>query len=121
MRKLMLAVAGLVLGACVTAQAGYRTEASVTPCTETHQYVAKFRITDVAEDGKTDVLAAPQATVKAGEEGKISMIDEKEQNGVICTALVKEIEGGIEAVITVVVREKGTEKLNTTQTVTLKK
>ena len=121
MKKWIMAVAGLVLGACVTVQAGYQTEAVVTPGTDAHQYVVQFKIIDVAKDGKTDVLSAPKLVVKAGEEGKITVADEKEQDGVFCTALVKEIEGGIEAVTTVVVKAKGAEKLSTTQTVTLKK
>jgi type II secretory pathway component GspD/PulD (secretin) len=121
MKKLMMAVAGLALGACMTAEAGYRTETTVAPGAEAHQYVVQVKIIDVAKDGKTDVLSTPKVTVKAGEEGKITVGDEKEQNGVFCTALVKETEGGIEAVTTVVVKEKGTEKLNTTQSVTLKK
>ena len=121
MKKLMMVVAGLALGACMTAQAGYRTEATVTPGAEAHQYVVQIKITEVAKDGKTDVLSAPILVVPAGKEGKITAADEKEQNGVFCTALVKEIEGGIEAVTTVVVKEKGIEKLNTTQSVTLKK
>jgi len=121
MKKGMLAVAGLILGACMTAQAGYRTETTVTPGADAHQYVVQIKIMDVAKDGKTDVLSAPKLTVKAGEEGKMSVGDEKEQNGVFCTALVKEIDGGIEAVTTVVVKEKGTEKLSTAQSVTLKK
>jgi hypothetical protein len=40
---------------------------------------------------------------------------------VSCTALVKEAEGSAEAVITVTVKEDGAEKLNESQTVTLKK
>ena len=121
MKKGMMAVAALALGACLTAQAGYRTETTVAPGTEAHQYVVKIKIIDVVKDGKMDVVSAPTVTVKAGEEGKIIVGDEKEQSGVFCTVLVKEIEGGIEAVTTVVVREKGTEKLSTAQSVTLKK
>ena len=111
----------MALGACMTVQAGYRTETTVVPGTEAHQYVVQIKIIDVAKDGKIDVLSAPQLTVKVGEEGKITVADEKEQDGIFCTALVKEIEGGIEAVITVVVKEEGTEKLSTAQSVTLKK
>ena len=121
MKKETMAVAGLVLGACMTAQAGYRTETTVAPGTEAHQYVVQIKITDVAQDGKMDVLGAPKLTVKAGEEGKITVADEKEQSGIFCTALVKEAEGGTEAVTTVVVKEKGKEKLNTSQSVTVKK
>jgi hypothetical protein len=42
-------------------------------------------------------------------------------HGVFCTAIVKETDGAIEAVTTVIVKDKGTEKLNASQTVTLKK
>ena len=52
MKKSIMAVAGLVLGACVTARAAYRTEAVVTPGTDAHQYVVQFKIMDVAKDGK---------------------------------------------------------------------
>ena len=79
MKKVMMAVAGLALGACMTAQAGYRTEATVTPGPEAHQYVVQFKITDVAKDGKADVVLAPELVVKAGEEGKMSVADEKGQ------------------------------------------
>lgn len=115
--KKMLAVVGLFIGACVIAQAGYRTEATVTPASEAHQYVVRFKIMDVAKDGKTDVLSAPQIIVKAGQEGKAMVADEKGLDGVFCTAIIKEIEGGVEAVTTVVVKEKGEEVLSTAQTV----
>lgn len=121
MQKVVLAVAGLVVCACMTAQAGYRTETTVAPGAGAHQYVVQTKIIEVAKDGKTEVLSAPELTVKAGEEGTITVADEKKQDGVFCTALVKEIEGGLEVVTTVVVKEKGTEKLSTAQTVTLKK
>jgi hypothetical protein len=106
MKRRMTAVAGLVLGACVTAPAGHRTEVTVTPGTEAHHYVVQFRIMDAARDGKTVVLSAPGLVVKAGEAGKVTVGDEKEQNGVLCTALVK---------------EKGTEKLSTAQSITVKR
>ena len=117
----MMAVVGLILCACMTVQAEYRTETTVVPGAEAHQYVVQIKVSEVAKDGKTDILSAPKVALKAGKEGKITVGDEKEQNGVFCTALVKEIEGGIEAVTTIVVREKGIEKLNTAQSVTLKK
>ena len=128
MKKVMMVVAGLVLGACMTVQAGYRTETTVVPTETTvvpgaaeRQYVVEIKIIEVAKDGKTDVLCTPRIIVTSGKESKIIVGDEKEQNGVFITPLVKEIEGGIEAVITVVVKEKGIEKLSTTQSVTLKK
>jgi len=121
MKKAMLAVVGFVLGACVTAQAGYRTETSVAPATEAQQYVVQIKIIEVAEDGETDVLTAPKLTVKAGEEGKVVLGDEPEENGVFCTALVTEIEDGIEVVTTITVKEEGKEELSTAQTVTVKK
>jgi type II secretory pathway component GspD/PulD (secretin) len=121
MKKVMMAVAVLILGACMTAEAGYRTETTVVPGAAEHQYVVEIKIIEVAKDGKTDVLCTPRILMSSGKEGKIHVGDEKEQNGVFITALVKETEGGIEAVITFVMKEKGTEKLSTTQSVTLKK
>ncbi len=101
---IMAGLAGVVLGACVSSQPGYRTEARVIPGPEDHQYVVQFKITDVAKNGKADVLAAPKLVVKAGEEAKIAIADGNEQNGVFCTALVKEAEGSIEVVTTLTVK-----------------
>jgi hypothetical protein len=120
MKKVMLVVAGLVLGTCMTAQAGYRTETTVAPGMEAHQYVVQIKIIDVAKDGKMKLLSAPKIGVRAGQESKIDLEDGKEQDGVFCTVLVKEIAGGIQADTTVIVKDKSTEKLNTTQSVTLK-
>ncbi len=120
MNKLMMAVACLFLGACAMARAEYRTEVIVTPGPVAQQYVVQFKIMDVTKGGKS-VLSTPKITVKTGEEGKVSIADAKDQDGVLCTVLVKEIEGGIEAVTTVLVKEEGAEKLNTTQTVVVKK
>jgi type II secretory pathway component GspD/PulD (secretin) len=44
------------------------------------------------EDGKQDILSTPKITVAAGKEGRISVGDEKEENGVFCTVLVEEKE-----------------------------
>jgi Flp pilus assembly secretin CpaC len=71
MKKVIMAAAGLALGVCMTAQAGYRTETTVVPGTEAHQYVVQIKIIAVAKDGKMDVLSAPKLTVKAGEEGTL--------------------------------------------------
>lgn len=121
MNKAMLAVAGLVLGACVTAQAGFRTETTVAPWPEAPgQYVVQVRVMEVAADGKTDVLSLPKLVVKPGEESRSDTTDDKEQRGVHFTALVKEVAGGIEATVTVVGKAKGTEYLNTTQSMTLR-
>lgn len=121
MKKRLAMIAGLVLSAFLTAQAGYRTETTILPGPEAHQFVVKFKIIDVDKEGKTDVLSTPQITVKAGQEGKVTVGDEKEENGVFCTVLVKEIENGVEALTTVIVKEKGKEVLSTSQTVTMKK
>ena len=120
-RTITAAVLGLVLGACVSAQAGYRTEVKVTPSTEPHQFVVEFKIIQADKDGKTDVLSAPKLVVKSGEEGRAIIADEKEESGVFCTALVKETDAGVEATTTVTVKEKGTEKLSSAQSITMKK
>jgi len=121
MKKGISVVAGLTLGICVAAQAGYRTEATVTPGAEAHEYVVQFKIMDVAKDGKAKVLSAPKIVVQAGKEGTVRVADEQADSGFLCTALVNETEGGIEATTALVVKEKGAEKLSTAQTVTLRK
>jgi len=120
MKKSMIAAA-LILFTCVAAQAGYRTEVTVTPGKDAHQYVVQFNIMDVDNDGKTKVLDTPLIVVKAGKEGTVSLAKETGESGLFCTALVSETEIGIEAVTTVVVKENGTEKLSTAQRITVKK
>lgn len=87
----------------------------------------EFKITKVAKDGKADVLdmlsvsSTPKLVVKAGQEGQIKIGDENEENGVFCTALVKETDASIEAITSVTVKEKGSEKMSNSQSVTMKK
>jgi hypothetical protein len=126
MRKLHMGVlaaiclaAAFVLASRVTAQAEYRTEATIAPSTQAHQYVVHVKVIEVQEDGEARVRNDIKVTANAGEEGTASLGDD--QGGVSCTALVKEAEGSAEAVITVTVKEDGAEKLNESQTVTLKK
>jgi hypothetical protein len=113
-------VAALWLSAGLSAQAAYRTETVVKPGQAPHQYLVEIKVTDVQRDGRTDVLTAPKLVVKAGEEGRIVVGDAKGENGVFCTALVRETAVGLEALTTIVVKEKGAEKLNTAQTILLK-
>ena len=106
------------------ARAGYRTETTVTPGAEAHQYVVQFKITGTGKEGKADkTLSMPAIITKAGEEGRCTLGDDKERNGVFqsCTVLVKETETGIEAVTTVIVKVLGAEELNTSQTISVKK
>jgi hypothetical protein len=121
MNKTIVTVMGLVLGVCISAQAAYRTEVKVTPSTEPHLFVVEFKIVDVAKDGKMTVLSAPKMAVKADQEGKINVVNEKEESGVFCTALVKETDDSVEVTTTVIVKDKGLEKLNNAQIVTLKR
>ena len=111
--------AGLALA--IGAEAAYRTEATVTPSDTAHQYVVQFKITKVGKDGKTDVLSTPKLEVKAGTEADIHVGDDQLQSGVFCTAIVREVADGVEAVTTVTIKEKGTEKLSTSQRMTVKK
>jgi hypothetical protein len=82
--------------------------------------VVKFKIMEIENDGKNKVIGAPYCEVQAGEESTIS-VAKNEESGLFCTAIVNETEGGIEAVTTVVVKENGTEKLNTSQSITMEK
>ena len=121
MKKAIAAVAGLLLGVCVSAQAGHRTEVEVTPSTEPHQFIVAFKIFDVAKDGKMELRSAPTIVVEADHKGTIKIGDENEQSGVVCTALVKEIGDSIEVTTTVAIKKKGSEELTHAQIVTLKR
>ena len=125
MRKLHMGVlaticlaAAFVLGSRGTVQAEYRTEATISPSAEAHQYVVHVKIIELQKGGTPSVRSDMKVTVNAGEEGLATAGND--QAGVSCTALVKEVEGTVEAVITVAVKEEGAEKINTSQTVVLK-
>lgn len=119
--KIIAVVTSLLLGACLGAEAAYRTEATVTPSGAAHQYVVQFKITDMAKDGKADVLSAPKLVVEAGKEAQVFVGDDQGQSGVFCTAIVREVADGIEGVTTVTIKDKGVEKLSSTQSITVKK
>lgn len=119
MKTAIVAVICLVLGVCVSADAGYQTEATVTPGPGAHQYLVKFEIMHVGADGKTDMLSAPKLLVAAGEEGK-AVVGTQTDN-VACSALVAETDTGVVVTTTVTVKEKGTIALSTSQKVTIGK
>lgn len=121
MKKPMRMMIIAIMAACITAEAAYRTETVIVPNAEAHHYTAQITIIDVSKDGKKDVLSAPKVIVKAGEEGTVTIGDEKKQNGIFCTVLVTEIAEQIEAKTTILVKEKGEEKLSSEQRVTIKK
>lgn len=120
-KKTFVAAASVLFGACLATQAAYRTEATVTPSGAAHQYVVQFKITDTAKDGKAEVLSAPQVVVEAGKQAQVSVGDDQSQSGVFCTAIVREVADGVEAVTTVTIKDKGIEKLSSTQSITVKK
>jgi hypothetical protein len=121
MKKEMLMVVGLVIGFCMTVQAGYKTETSVNPGAMEDQYVVKITVTEVKADGTTAVINAPAITVELNKEGMAVVLDEKEENGYCCTATVTDIKGVLTATTTIVVKANGTEVLNTTQSIKLTK
>ena len=120
MRRVAIAIAlAAIMGTgCATTERSYQTSATVTPAGQPHQYTVEFRITEV---GREKVLNAPRVTVNAGQEGQIRVCDEKEDNGVFCTALVTETESGLEALTTVTVKADGKETLSSSQTTIIKK
>jgi hypothetical protein len=136
MKKLraVVAVALCILTSMLLAGCGspslpppYRTEVKVTPSDTAHQYVVQFGITEVAKDGKTNLLNSPKVVVEAGQEAQIMVGEEhtvrgqRRQSGIFCTAIVRETPAGVEAVTTVTVKKNGLEKLSTSQSIALKK
>ena len=95
------------------AQAGtggdnYKMETSVEGTTTPHQYTVAIKIHHSPDGKKWDVLSAPRITVRAGQEGKIEIKDDKTSNGVECTVLVNEAAGGVvEMNVSCKVREAG--------------
>ncbi len=52
-------------------------------------------------------MASPKILVNAAQEGRVSIGDEKEENGVVCTVFVTETDNGVEATTTVTVKAEG--------------
>jgi type II secretory pathway component GspD/PulD (secretin) len=111
---LAIVLAAIMVAGCATTQKSYQTTTTVSPAGP-QQYTVGMTIQATGEDGKQDVLSTPKITVPAGEEGRITVGDEKEENGVFCTVLVEEKANGLETLTTVIVKEDGRTMLNTSQ------
>lgn len=72
------------------------------------QYLVAVKIQQSPDGKNWDVLSAPKITVKAGQEGKIEVKDEKTGDGIECTVLVSEIAAGtVEMSVACKVKETG--------------
>jgi hypothetical protein len=74
---------------------GYKMETSVEATKEPHQYTVAIKIHHSPDGKQWDVLSAPRIVVRAGQEGKIEIKDDKTDNGVECTVLVNEAAAGV--------------------------
>ena len=89
---------------------------------ESHQYLIEFKVMSVGKDGKAIVLSRPAILTKTGQEGHINVVEKTpDEVRVDCTALIKEMDTGVEAVTTVNVMEKGNEVFSTIQSITMQK
>jgi hypothetical protein len=120
MKKALIAtVVGIILSICVSAQAGYRIDVKVTPTTEPQLFDVAFKVTEVREDGKTEILYAPMMRVPVGQEGSVKVMDSENKSGILCTALVKETDNALEAATTVTIKDNGMEQVSISQNVTI--
>ena len=86
----------------------YKMETSVESAKEPHQYTVAVKIHQSPDGKKWDVLSAPTIVVRAGEEGKVEIKNDKTSDGVECTVLVTEVAAGIvEVSVACKVRETG--------------
>ena len=121
MKKAMIAIIiALFLGSPISVQAGYQTEVTVTPSTEPHQFVVNFKIIQTKKDDKQDVLSTPMMIVKESQKGRIEINNEKEEMAILCTALVKKTDTGIETTTTVTINENGEKKLSSSHIINIK-
>ena len=106
MRSLIPLILAFMLSACASSPIGYRTDVKVTrvtSATEPHQYLVEFRITQIGGDENSAVLSAPSVLVNAGQEGQVVVMDQEEKTGIVCTVLVKEVDGDVEAATSVTI------------------
>ena len=111
----------LVFTGCAAAPKGYRTDVTISPAKEIGQYTVEFKIAETEPDGSTHVVSAPKLTVLAGQQAKITVRDETNKSGLFCKALVKEADGSVETVTSVLVKENGRDVWSSAQTTTIRK
>ena len=83
--------------------------------------MVEFKIAETQPDGSSHVVSAPKVTVQAGQEAKISVSDDKDKSGVFCKAMVKEADGSVETVTSVLVKEEGRDVWSSVQKTTIRK
>ena len=106
MRTIIPLILAFTLSACASSPIGYRTDvkvARVTSATDPHQYLVEFKITQLGGHGDSAVLSAPSLLVNAGQESRVVVMDEEEKTGIVCTVLVKEVDGDVEAATSVTI------------------
>ena len=128
-RIIALVFGVLVCAGCATTQRSYKTDVSITPSSVPHEYIVEYKIAEISknisgasnEENVNIHVSMPKLAVRAGQEGRLKVCDSNEQNGVICTARVKENADGIETVVSIIVKEKGRETLSSFQNIIVKK
>ena len=114
-------LAVMVCAGCVTTQSAFLTDVKITsePGPRPNRYTVEFRITEVEEDGSTNLLSALRITVLAGQEGKIIVNEGSEQQEISCTALIKENDGSTDVDTSVTVKKKGKPRWSLTQSMSV--
>lgn len=74
---------------------------------QANQFMVEFKISEKQPDGSEDLLSAPRITVMGGSEGIIQVVDEGENNGVICTATVTPKEAALLVATCVTIKRDG--------------
>jgi len=121
MRRALAAsvLAAMVCAGCVTTPSTFLTDVKVSPEPEPSVYTVEFRISEVNEDGTTDLWGAPRITLRSGQEAQINVGPDSEQEEISCKALVKENDKSIEAVTSVIVKEKGKHRWSSAQSISV--
>jgi hypothetical protein len=114
----VMAMAALILAGCASVKR-YGTDMVVKPVGN-NQYLVDIKIKETCKNDTT-ILAAPQITVSANEEGQLKSIDPEGKNGFICTASVKEKDKSVQAKATVTIRKKGADIWTSDQTLEFNK
>ena len=121
MRKALVAgvLVAMVCAGCATTPGTLMTDVKVSPTGPPEQYTVDFRITEVNEDGTTDILSAPRITVLSGEEGEIKLVDAFKWEEISCKALVVEEDESVQVTTFVTLKEKGKRRWSSTQNISV--
>jgi len=112
-------LAAMVCAGCATTPNTFMTDVRVSREPEPSVYTVEFRISEVNEDGTTDLWSAPIITVRSGQEAETKCGPDSGQNEISCKALIVEEGESVKATTSVTMKKKGTHRWSSSQSISV--